>query len=65
MAVEPKAVTSREFVRRFKAEIAAHHKLRVNHPFVTAIGEGTVSMDHLGNGYGRITSSATSCPASP
>jgi pyrroloquinoline-quinone synthase len=47
MAVESKAVTSREFVRQFKAEIAAHHKLRVNHPFVKAIGEGKVSMDHL------------------
>lgn len=47
MAVESAVVTPREFVRQFKAEIAAHPKLRVNHPFVRAIGEGTVSREHL------------------
>ncbi len=47
MAVETGAVSSKEFVRQFKAEIAAHHKLRVNHPFVKAVGEGKVSMEHL------------------
>ena len=47
MAVESAVVTPREWVRQFKAEIAAHPKLRVGHPFVQAIGEGRVSREHL------------------
>jgi len=40
-------MTSREFVKAFKEEVAAHPKLRARHPFVKAIGEGRLSMDQL------------------
>jgi pyrroloquinoline-quinone synthase len=46
MAVQT-ALAPREFVERFKAEIAAHPKLRVNHPFVRGIQAGTISREHL------------------
>ncbi|MBX5493393.1 MAG: iron-containing redox enzyme family protein [Chloroflexi bacterium] len=46
MAVQT-ALSPREFVERFKAEIAAHPKLRVNHPFVRGIQAGTISREHL------------------
>ena len=36
-----------EFVDQLKQEIAVFHKLRINHPFVKAVREGTASMDHL------------------
>ena len=36
-----------EFVDQLKQEIAGFHKLRINHPFVKAVREGTASMDHL------------------
>ena len=36
-----------EFVDELKQEIAVFHKLRINHPFVKAVREGTASMDHL------------------
>ncbi len=40
-------MTSREFVQRFKEEVAAFPKLRARHPFVHAIRDGRVSMEHL------------------
>ncbi|HVA23328.1 MAG TPA: iron-containing redox enzyme family protein [Chloroflexota bacterium] len=40
-------MTSREFVQQFKAEIAAHPKLRARHPFVKAVQDGRVSKEHL------------------
>jgi pyrroloquinoline-quinone synthase len=46
MAVQT-ALSPREFIERFKAEIAAHPKLRVNHPFVRGIQAGTISREHL------------------
>ena len=36
-----------EFVDQLKQEIAVFHKLRINHPFVKAVHEGTASLDHL------------------
>ena len=38
-------LSSDEFVEQLKNEIATFHKLRINHPFVKAICEGTASMD--------------------
>jgi pyrroloquinoline quinone (PQQ) biosynthesis protein C len=46
-AIESKAVTSAEFVQAFKAEVAAHPKLRAHHPFVLAVRDGSVSKEHL------------------
>jgi pyrroloquinoline-quinone synthase len=43
----PWQVTSRGFVQQFKAEIAAHPKLRAGHPFVKAVQRGQLSKDHL------------------
>ncbi len=40
-------MTSREFVEQFKTQIAAHPKVRAKHPFVHAVREGRVSMEHL------------------
>jgi pyrroloquinoline-quinone synthase len=47
MAVQSPPVTSLEFVRQFKAEVAGHAKLRVKHPFVQAVRQGQVPMEHL------------------
>jgi pyrroloquinoline-quinone synthase len=47
MATQAEVLSPAEFVRRFKAEIAASPKLRVNHPFVRAVCEGTASMEHV------------------
>jgi pyrroloquinoline-quinone synthase len=47
MAVQTPTVSSREFVQQFKAEVAAHPKLRAKHPFVQGVSEGRVSMEHL------------------
>jgi pyrroloquinoline-quinone synthase len=40
-------MTSREFVQQFKAEVAAHPKLRARHPFVKAVSEGRLTKDQL------------------
>ncbi len=40
-------LSSDEFVEQLKKEIATFHKLRINHPFVKAVCEGTASMDHI------------------
>lgn len=40
-------MTSGEFVKQFKAEIAAHPKLRARHPFVKAVQAGSVSKEQL------------------
>ena len=40
-------LSSDEFVEELKKEIAAFHKLRINHPFVKSISEGTATMDHI------------------
>ncbi|MCY4438703.1 MAG: hypothetical protein OXE53_00620, partial [Deltaproteobacteria bacterium] len=45
--MDNKALTADAFVEDLKKEIAAFHKLRINHPFVKAICEGTASMDHI------------------
>ena len=42
-----KAMSSTEFLAQLKEEIARSPKLRVNHPFVTAICAGTASMEHI------------------
>ncbi|SRR5579884_621119 len=47
MAVEPQTLTSAEWVRQMKAEIAAHPKQRVNHPFVRAVCAGTATLDQI------------------
>jgi len=47
MAVEPQTLTSAEWVRQMKAEIAAHPKPRVNHPFVRAVCAGTATLDQI------------------
>ena len=36
-----------EFVEQLKKEIAGFHKLRINHPFVKAICDGTATMDQI------------------
>ena len=36
-----------EFVEELKKEIAGFHKLRINHPFVKAICDGTATMDQV------------------
>jgi pyrroloquinoline quinone (PQQ) biosynthesis protein C len=40
-------MTSTEFVREFKREIAQHPKLRERHPFVKAVKEGRATMDQI------------------
>ncbi len=47
MAIESQALTSAEWVRQLKAEIAAHPKQRVNHPFVRAVCAGTATLDEI------------------
>ncbi len=47
MAIESQALTSAEWVRQMKAEIAAHPKQRVNHPFVRAVCAGTATLDQI------------------
>ncbi|HEX6513161.1 MAG TPA: iron-containing redox enzyme family protein [Chloroflexota bacterium] len=47
MAAPAALMTSREFVQQFKKDVRAHHKLRVNHPFVHAVREGRATMDQL------------------
>lgn len=40
-------ISSTEFVRQLKAEIARSPKQRVNHPFVRAVSSGTASMKQI------------------
>jgi pyrroloquinoline-quinone synthase len=47
MAIESRTLTSAEWVRQMKAEIAAHPKQRVNHPFVRAVCAGTATLDQI------------------
>lgn len=41
------ALSSEEFVRKLKQEIAEFPKLRINHPFVKAVCAGTATMEQL------------------
>lgn len=47
MATEPGVMSSAEFVRRLKEEIARSPKQRVNHPFVRAVRAGTASLEQI------------------
>ncbi|HLH27172.1 MAG TPA: iron-containing redox enzyme family protein [Chloroflexota bacterium] len=47
MATETRALTSAEFVRQLKEEIARSPKQRVNHPFVRAVVAGTATMEQI------------------
>src|SRR5262245_51775877 len=40
-------LTSVEFVKSIKQEMQSFHKLRINHPFVKAVSDGTASMDYI------------------
>ena len=40
-------LSSAQFVRRLKEEIASSPKQRVNHPFVRAVGAGTASLEQI------------------
>lgn len=45
--MQSEVVSSTEFVRQLKAEIARSPKQRVNHPFVRAVSRGTASMEQI------------------
>ena len=47
MATHTPTLSSAEFVRQLKAEIAQSPKQRVNHPFVRAVCAGTATLDEL------------------
>src|SRR5919199_246000 len=47
MATQVEVQSGAEFVRQLKTEIAAHPKLRHNHPFVRAVVDGTATMDQI------------------
>jgi pyrroloquinoline-quinone synthase len=47
MATQVEILSGAEFVRQLKAEIWAHPKLRVNHPFVRAVNAGTATLDEI------------------
>lgn len=47
MATHSDVMSSAEFVRRLKEEIARSPKQRVNHPFVRAVSAGTASMEQI------------------
>lgn len=47
MATEPGVMSSAEFVRRLKEEIARSPKQRMNHPFVLAVSAGTASLEQI------------------
>jgi len=47
VATETRALTSAEFVRQLKEEIARSPKQRVNHPFVRAVVAGTATMEQI------------------
>lgn len=47
MSVQPEVMSSAEFVRQLKQEIARSPKQRVNHPFVRAVCAGTASLEQI------------------
>lgn len=47
MATQSDVLSSAEFVRRLKEEIASSPKQRVNHPFVRAVSTGTASLEQI------------------
>jgi pyrroloquinoline quinone (PQQ) biosynthesis protein C len=47
MSTQSQGVSSAEFVRRLKQEIQGFHKLRINHPFVKAVGSGVATMGQI------------------
>lgn len=47
MSQQSDTLSSAEFVRRLKEEIARSPKLRVNHPFVRAVCAGTASLEQI------------------
>jgi pyrroloquinoline-quinone synthase len=47
MATPTQTLSSAEFVRQLKAEIAQSPKQRVNHPFVRAVCAGTATLDEI------------------
>ncbi|HEY7065566.1 MAG TPA: iron-containing redox enzyme family protein [Chloroflexota bacterium] len=47
MATQLTSPSATEFTRQFKAEIQAHPKLRVNHPFVRAVNAGRLTLDDI------------------
>jgi pyrroloquinoline quinone (PQQ) biosynthesis protein C len=47
MATEALTLSSAEFVRQLKAEIAQSPKQRVNHPFVRAVCAGTATLEEI------------------
>ena len=47
MATQTPTLSSAEFVRQLKAEIAQSPKQRVNHPFVKAVCAGTATLDEI------------------
>ncbi len=47
MAIQAQAVSSVEFVQRLKKDIQAFHKIRIKHPFLKAVCNGTATMDQI------------------
>ena len=47
METQSQPISSAEFVRRLKQEIQSFHKLRINHPFVKAVGSGKATMEQI------------------
>ena len=47
MANDFKSLSSEQFVRQLKEEIASSPKLRVNHPFVLSVSQGTASLEQI------------------
>ncbi|HEY2987240.1 MAG TPA: iron-containing redox enzyme family protein [Candidatus Binatia bacterium] len=47
MATQPNAVPSQEFVQQLKKEIQAFPKIRIKHPFLKAVCNGTATMDQI------------------
>ncbi len=47
MSTQFAGVSSAEFVRQLKEEVARSPKLRINHPFVRAVSSGTASMEQI------------------
>lgn len=47
MTSQSKSVSSEEFVQKLKKEIAGSPKLRINHPFVSAVCSGTATMEQI------------------
>ncbi|HWO40428.1 MAG TPA: iron-containing redox enzyme family protein [Candidatus Eisenbacteria bacterium] len=47
MAGEPLALSSVEFVQQLKKEIQAFPKIRIKHPFLKAVCNGSATIDHI------------------